>query len=476
MKLVVVGTGYVGLVTGACFAHLHHEVVCVDIDRSKIQSLRRGKLPIFEPDLDDLVTANCEARRLSFSSDLKAAARDADAVFIAVGTPSRAIDGHADLSFVFAVVREMATALPPKAVIAVKSTVPVGTGDEIALILKELRDGDELSVVSNPEFLRAGSAIKDFMQPDRIVIGADDTHATEVMQRIYAPLQLDPPLVFTARRSSELIKYGANALLATKIAFINEMADLCERTGADVQEVAKGIGMDQRIGLRFLQAGPGFGGSCFRKDALALVKTGEDHDVSMRIAEAVVTSNECRKRKLLQKVSAAVGGTVRNKTVAVWGLTFKANTDDLRESPAIPLITALLDGGARVQAYDPEGMPSARKLWPDQLVLTTDALAAARRADVLVIMTEWREFGALDVTRLLPLMARPVIVDMRNLYPAEHMQNLGFTYHPIGRGPRAGKEPSFAAKPANAQESRPSFAPAHQPRQATNGREPAVLT
>jgi UDPglucose 6-dehydrogenase len=474
MKLVVVGTGYVGLVTGACFAHLRHEVVCVDNDRSKIQALRRGRLPIFEPDLQELVAANCETHRLSFSGDLKTAARDADAVFIAVGTPSRPIDGHADLSFVFAVAREMATALPRKAVVAIKSTVPVGTGDEVALILKELRNGDELSVVSNPEFLRAGSAIKDFMQPDRIVIGADDAHATEVMRRIYAPLQLNLRLVFTARRSSELIKYGANALLATKIAFINEMADLCERTGANVQEVAKGMGMDQRIGVSFLEAGPGFGGSCFRKDALALVKTGEDHDVSMRIAEAVVTSNECRKRKLLQKVTAAVGGTVRNKNVAIWGLTFKANTDDLRESPAIPLITGLLDGGAQVQAYDPEGMPSARKLWPDQLVLGTDALAAARRADVLVIMTEWREFGAFDVRRLLPVMARPVVVDMRNIYSAEHMHHLGFTYHPIGRGPHAGKEPGFPAKSGTGQEVRPGFGPAHQPRGAPNEREPAL--
>jgi len=441
MKLVVVGTGYVGLVTGACLADIGHDVTCVDCDARKVEALNRGEVPIFEPSLESIIKRSSAAGRLSFSDDAQTAVGEAEAAFIAVGTPSRDYDGHTDRNFVFAAARGMASALPADAVVVVKSTVPVGTGDELEVIIAEARDGSRIPVVSNPEFLRAGSAVKDFMEPDRIVIGADSTRARDIMRRIYEPLRPRPPLVFTARRSSELIKYGANALLAAKVAFINEMAELCERTDADVQEVAHAIGLDHRIGPRFLQPGPGFGGSCFRKDAMALVKMGEDYDAAMRITEAVVTSNECRKRMLLRKVASALGGTVRNRTVAVWGVTFKPDTDDLRESPAIPLIAALLDAGAKVRLYDPKGLEAARALWHDRVHVAPDACSAARGADAVVVMTEWDEFRRVNLHRLRSAMAKPTIVDMRNLFSPDDLVKLGFAYHSIGRSSRAGQRP-----------------------------------
>jgi UDPglucose 6-dehydrogenase len=442
MKLVVVGTGYVGLVTGACLADIGHVVTCVDSDSRKIEALQRLKMPIFEPGLERIVGAAMAARRLAFSDHLSGAVEDAEAVFIAVGTPSRQSDGYTDKNFVFAVSRELAPALPEDAVVVVKSTVPVGTGDEVELIINELRPDRPITVTSNPEFLRAGSAVADFMKPDRIVIGVNGGRAEEIMRRIYEPLRPRPPLLLTKRRSSELIKYGANALLATKIALINEIADLCERAGADVQEVAQGIGLDRRIGPSFLQPGPGFGGSCFRKDALALVRMGEDHDMAMRIAEAVLTSNEFRKRMLLRRVCTALGEPVRGRTVAVWGVTFKADTDDIRESCAIPLVTALLDAGAKVRLYDPEGMPAARAIWRDRVYTAADACSAASGAHVVVIMTEWQEFKRLDLARIRRAMANPVIVDLRNLLDSGLLVKLGFAYHSVGRPAHVGERPA----------------------------------
>lgn len=447
MKLVVVGTGYVGLVTGACLAEIGHDVTCVDNDGRKVEALQRLEMPIFEPDLEDIIERNTAEGRLRFSGNIKGSVRDADVVFIAVGTPSREYDGHTDRNFVFSAARDMATALPEDAVLVVKSTVPVDTGDEVEIIVNELRETSDIPVASNPEFLRAGSAVTDFMRPDRVVIGANDDRTRDIVRRVYEPLRPMPPLLCTARRSSELIKYGANALLATKVAFINEMAELCERTAADVLEVAHGIGLDRRIGSRFLQAGPGFGGSCFRKDALALVKMGEDHDASMRITEAVLTSNECRKRMLLRKVVAALGGKVRKKTVAIWGVTFKADTDDIRKSCAIPLVAALLDAGAKIRLYDPEGLPAARAIWRDRVHAAPDAYAAARGADAVVVMTEWEVFKHVDLSRIFRLMAAPVIVDMRNIYRSNDMVKLGFAYHSIGRAPHSGA--SVAAQHAN---------------------------
>jgi UDPglucose 6-dehydrogenase len=462
MKLVVVGTGYVGLVTGACLADIGHTVTCVDNDFRKIEALQRLEMPIFEPGLEKIVAANIRAARLRFSENLKAAVKDAEAVFIAVGTPSRHYDGYTDRSFVFAAARELAASLPDDAVVVVKSTVPVGTGDEVERIINELRPDSGVTIVSNPEFLRAGSAVVDFIKPDRIVIGVEDGRAEEIMRQIYAPLRPRASLLFTKRRSAELIKYGANALLATKIAFINEMADLCEHVGADVQEVAHGIGLDARIGPSFLQPGPGFGGSCFRKDALALVRMGEDHDAAMRIAEAVLTSNECRKRMLLRKVCTALRGTVRGRTVAVWGVTFKPDTDDVRESCAIPLVAALLDDGAKVRLYDPEGLPAARSIWRDRVHAAPDAYAAARGADVVVVMTEWQEFKRVDLARVHRLMATPVIVDLRNIYDSNELEKLGFAYHSVGRPAHLGDRP--AVRRGNGYDRQSRFEPtaAHQ--------------
>lgn len=434
MRIAMIGTGYVGLVSGACFADFGHNVICVDKDSSKIDALLRGEIPIFEPGLDALVASNVKSGRLGFSLDLSEAVKTADAVFIAVGTPSRRGDGHADLSYVHAAAREIAANLRDFTVVITKSTVPVGTGDDVERIIRETNPDADVAVASNPEFLREGAAIRDFKHPDRIVVGTDDERARTVISEIYRPLYLNQaPIMYTGRRTAELIKYAANAFLATKITFINEIADLAERTGADVQDVARGIGLDNRIGAKFLHAGPGFGGSCFPKDTRALVKTGQDYDAPLRIVEAVLTVNDNRKRAMARKVSAALGGNLRGKTVGVLGLTFKPNTDDMREAPSIPLITALQDLGATVQAYDPVGMEQARHELPD-ITYCDDAYACATGADALVIVTEWEQFRALDLAQVKQKMKQPVIVDLRNIYRPEEMEKAGFTYESVGRG------------------------------------------
>ena len=433
MRVAMIGTGYVGLVSGACFADFGHEVTCVDKDKAKIAALARGEVPIYEPGLNDLVAANTRAGRLKFTNDLPGAVKAADAVFIAVGTPSRRGDGHADLSFVYDAAREIAGALAGFTVVITKSTVPVGTGDEVERIIREARPKAEFAVVSNPEFLREGAAIRDFKLPDRVVVGSDDARAREVMTELYRPLYLNrSPIMFTDRRTAELIKYAANAFLATKITFINEIADLAEKVGADVQEIARGIGLDNRIGAKFLHAGPGFGGSCFPKDTVALLKTGQDNDVPLRIIEAVVAVNDARKRAMARKVAAALGGKLRGKTVAVLGLTFKPNTDDIREAPSIPLITALQDMGAKVRAYDPTGMEQAKSVLAN-VVFCKDAYACAEGASALVIVTEWEQFRALDFARLKTVMERPVLVDLRNVYRPEEVARHGFVYESVGR-------------------------------------------
>ncbi|WP_441255956.1 nucleotide sugar dehydrogenase [Tardiphaga sp. 285_C5_N1_2] len=434
MHIAMIGTGYVGLVSGACFADFGHHVICVDKDSSKIDALLRGEIPIFEPGLDALVASNVKSGRLGFSLDLSEAVKTADAVFIAVGTPSRRGDGHADLSYVHAAAREIAANLRDFTVVITKSTVPVGTGDDVERIIRATNPDADVAVASNPEFLREGAAIRDFKHPDRIVVGTDDERARTVISEIYRPLYLNQaPIMYTGRRTAELIKYAANAFLATKITFINEIADLAERTGADVQDVARGIGLDNRIGAKFLHAGPGFGGSCFPKDTRALVKTGQDYDAPLRIVEAVLTVNDNRKRAMARKVSAALGGNLRGKTVGVLGLTFKPNTDDMREAPSIPLITALQDLGATVQAYDPVGMEQARHELPD-ITYCDDAYACATGADALVIVTEWEQFRALDLAQVKQKMKQPVIVDLRNIYRPEEMEKAGFTYESVGRG------------------------------------------
>ncbi len=429
----MIGSGYVGLVSGACFSDFGHMVTCVDKDQSKIDALEAGRMPIYEPGLDTLVAANVAAGRLSFTTDLAEAVADADAVFIAVGTPSRRGDGHADLSYVFAATKEIAEAVTGPTVVVTKSTVPVGTGDRVEAILQEHCPNHEVAVVSNPEFLREGAAIGDFKRPDRIVIGTDDERAREVMRAIYRPLYLnESPLLFTGRRTSELIKYAANAFLATKITFINEMADLCEAVGADVQDVSRGIGLDNRIGKKFLHAGPGYGGSCFPKDTLALVQTGEDCGAPVQIVEAVVKVNDTRKRAMGRKVIAAMGGEVRGKTVALLGLTFKPNTDDMRDAPSIAIATALADAGVNVRAYDPEGMDAAKTMMPD-LTYCSNAYDAAKGADAVVIVTEWDAFRALDFKRLAEVMANTVLVDLRNIYNRETIERAGFAYSSVGR-------------------------------------------
>jgi UDPglucose 6-dehydrogenase len=435
MRVAMVGTGYVGLVSGACIADFGHQVTCVDKDGTKISALNAGEIPIYEPGLAELVRTNVEQGRLSFSTALNEAVAEADAVFIAVGTPSRRGDGHADLSYVYDAAREIAAALRGFTVVITKSTVPVGTGDEVERIIRELRPGNDVAVVSNPEFLREGAAIHDFKHPDRIVVGTDDERARKIVAEIYRPLYLNQaPILFTERRTAELIKYAANAFLATKITFINEIADLCERVGADVQEVARGIGLDNRIGPKFLHAGPGFGGSCFPKDVRALIKTAQDHDVPMRILEAVETVNDTRKRAMARKVSAAFAGVLRGKTVAVLGLTFKPNTDDMREAPSIPLITALQDMGAKVRAYDPVGMEQAEQVLTD-VTYCRGPYDCVEGADAVVIVTEWEQFRALDLGRVSNLMACPVIVDLRNVYRPEEMKKHGFAYTCVGRAP-----------------------------------------
>ncbi|UYO48353.1 UDP-glucose dehydrogenase family protein [Rhodopseudomonas palustris] len=434
MRITMIGTGYVGLVSGACFADFGHQVTCVDKDAGKIAALHRGEIPIYEPGLDELVAANVKAGRLDFTTDLTAPVGEADAVFIAVGTPSRRGDGHADLSYVYAAAKEIAAALKGFTVVVTKSTVPVGTGDEVERLIRETNPTADAAVASNPEFLREGAAIRDFKFPDRIVIGTADERARKVMGEIYRPLSLNQgPLMYTARRTAELIKYAANAFLATKITFINEMADLAEKVGADVQDVARGIGMDNRIGSKFLHAGPGFGGSCFPKDTRALVQTAHDHDVPVRIVEAVLAVNDNRKRAMARKVSHALGGNMRGKTIAVLGLTFKPDTDDMREAPSIPLVTGLTDMGAKVKAFDPAGMAQAKAELPD-ITYCEDAYDCAKGADALVIVTEWVQFRALDLPRLKAAMAQPIVVDLRNIYRPAEMAEHGFDYHSVGRG------------------------------------------
>ncbi|HZT27445.1 MAG TPA: UDP-glucose/GDP-mannose dehydrogenase family protein [Pseudolabrys sp.] len=433
MRVAMIGTGYVGLVSGACFADFGHDVTCVDKDDGKIAALERGEMPIYEPGLHDLVFTNVRAGRLRFTTELKPAVAAADAVFIAVGTPSRRGDGHADLSFVYEAAREIARALDGFTVVVTKSTVPVGTGDEVERIVRETRPDAQAAVVSNPEFLREGAAIRDFKHPDRIVVGTTDARAREIMGELYRPLYLNrAPILYTDRRTAELIKYAANAFLATKITFINEIADLAEKVGADVQEIARGIGLDNRIGAKFLHAGPGFGGSCFPKDTVALLKTGLDNASPLRLIEAVVTVNDARKRAMARKVAHALGGEMRGKTVAVLGLTFKPNTDDMRESPSVPLITALQDMGALVRAYDPVGMEQAKALLAD-VTFCMDAYDCAKSASALVIVTEWEQFRALDFDRLKKIMERPVLVDLRNIYRPEEVARHGFAYESVGR-------------------------------------------
>jgi len=434
MRIAMIGTGYVGLVSGACFADFGHQVTCVDNDTGKIAALRRGEIPIFEPGLDALVATNVEAGRLSFVTELAEAVASSDAVFIAVGTPSRRGDGHADLSYVRAVAREIAAAAQGFTVVITKSTVPVGTGDEVERLIREVNPAIDVAVASNPEFLREGAAIRDFKHPDRIVVGIEDDRARKVIEELYRPLYLNrAPIMFTDRRTAELIKYAANAFLATKITFINEIADLAEKVGADVQEVARGIGLDNRIGPKFLNAGPGFGGSCFPKDTRALMQTARDYDVQLRVVEAVLSVNETRKRAMARKVAAALGGELRGKTIGVLGLTFKPNTDDMREAPSIPLITALLDQGALVRAFDPVGMEQAKLELP-AIYYCDSAYDCARDADALVLVTEWEQFRALDLSRIKAEMRSPIMVDLRNVYRADEMAARGFVYESVGRG------------------------------------------
>ncbi|MFK0272057.1 UDP-glucose 6-dehydrogenase [Ensifer sp. NPDC090286] len=435
MKITMIGAGYVGLVSGVCFADFGHDVVCLDKDESKIDALMQGRIPIFEPGLDQLVASNVASGRLTFTTDLVAAVADSDVIFIAVGTPSRRGDGHADLSYVHAAAREIAQNLKGFTVIVTKSTVPVGTGDEVERIIRETNPDADFAVVSNPEFLREGAAIEDFKRPDRIVIGlsGDDVRARDVMTEVYRPLYLNQsPLVFTSRRTSELIKYAGNAFLAMKITFINEMADLCERVGANVQDVARGIGLDGRIGSKFLHAGPGYGGSCFPKDTLALVKTAQDYDSPVRLVETTVAVNDNRKRAMGRKVIAAAGGDVRGRKIAILGLTFKPNTDDMRDSPAIVVVQTLQDAGAHVIGYDPEGMENAKKLI-DGIDYASDPYEAANEADALVIVTEWNEFRALDFRRLKTVMKTPILVDLRNIYRQDEVVKHGFSYSSVGR-------------------------------------------
>ena len=439
MRIVMVGSGYVGLVSGTCFADFGHEVVCLDKDPAKIEALRAGRMPIYEPGLEALVAENVRRGRLGFGTDLAAAVAGADAVFIAVGTPSRRGDGFADLSYVYAAALEIAAALTGYTVIVTKSTVPVGTGDEVERIVREARPEADFAVVSNPEFLREGAAIDDFKRPDRIVIGAEDSRAEGAIREVYRPLYLNAaPILVTGRRTAELTKYAANAFLATKITFINEIADLCEQVGADVQEVARGIGLDNRIGAKFLHAGPGYGGSCFPKDTLALVKTAQDAGTPMRIVETVVAVNDSRKRAMARKVIQACGGSVRGKTIALLGLTFKPNTDDMRDAPSLAIVAGLQDAGAAVRAYDPEGMGQARALLPD-IDYADDPYSCAEGADALVLVTEWNAFRALDLERLRTLMAEPVLIDLRNVYRVQDVERLGFRYAGVGRVPGRGR-------------------------------------
>ena len=434
MKVVMVGTGYVGLVSGVCFADFGHDVVCVDKDPAKIETLRGGGVPIFEPGLDALIAKNVRGGRLSFTTDLAEAVSGAEAVFIAVGTPSRRGDGYADLSYVYAAAEEIAGLLPQDGftVVVTKSTVPVGTGDEVERILAKALPPDAFQVVSNPEFLREGAAIEDFKRPDRVVVGTKDARAESVMRELYRPLFLnETPIVFTERRTSELIKYAANAFLATKITFINEMADLCEAVGANVQEVARGIGLDKRIGSKFLHAGPGYGGSCFPKDTLALARTAEEAGVALSIVSSVIDANEARKRRMANKIVAALGGDVAGLRLCVLGLAFKPNTDDMRDAPSLTIIPRLMDKGADIVAFDPEAMNEARAHMPD-VDYAPDVWSAIQGADAVIIVTEWDEFRALDMRRVKANVNAPNLIDLRNIYRGERMRELGFHYTNVG--------------------------------------------
>lgn len=436
MRIVMIGAGYVGLVSGTCFSEFGHQVVCVEKDAGKLVRLQRGEVPIYEPGLDELIAGNVKAGRLSFTGDLAGAVGGAEAVFIAVGTPSKGDDGHADLSYVFAAAEEIATSLRGHAVIVTKSTVPVGTGREIERIMRKAQPNADFDVASNPEFLREGSAINDFMRPDRVVIGVESDRAREILRRIYRPLFLiETPILFTAIETSELIKYAANAFLATKITFINEVADLCDKVGANVHDVARGMGLDGRIGRKFLHAGPGYGGSCFPKDTLALARTARDAGAPMRIVETVQNVNDTRKRQMADIVIASCGGSAKGQTVAVLGLTFKPNTDDMREAPSLDIVPALVVQGAKVRVFDPAGMEEAKKLISG-VTWCADAYDAIEGADALVIVTEWNEFRALDLDRVKRLMKRPVFVDLRNIYNPGEMEAAGFTYRSIGRPPK----------------------------------------
>jgi UDPglucose 6-dehydrogenase len=433
MHIAMIGSGYVGLVSGACLADFGHVVTCVDKDAGKIAALQRGQMPIFEPGLAEIVVNNARQERLFFTTDIAKAVRGADAVFIAVGTPSRRGDGHADLTYVFDAAREIAGAIEGFTTVVTKSTVPVGTGDEVERIIRETAPGCDVAVVSNPEFLREGAAINDFKRPDRIVVGFEDERARAVMSEVYRPLYLNqPPILFTARRTAELTKYAANAFLATKITFINEIADLCERTGANVQDVARGIGLDNRIGGKFLHAGPGYGGSCFPKDTLALIKTGQDMGAPIRIVETVASVNAQRKRAMAGKVIAACGGSVDGKKIALLGLAFKPNTDDMRDAPSIDIVEALEAAGASISAYDPESMEQARPIMGN-VAFCNDPYHCVAGAQALVIVTEWDAFRALDMKRVKAALAEPVVVDLRNIYRPEEMRRLGFTYASVGR-------------------------------------------
>ena len=433
MRIAMIGSGYVGLVSGACFSDFGHHVTCVDSDEAKIAALRQGIMPIYEPGLKELVERNVCEERLTFSMDLAAAVAGVEAVFLAVGTPSRHGDGHADLSFVYAAAAGVAKAAKGPLVVITKSTVPVGTGDEVERICREARPDLEIDVVSNPEFLREGAAIGDFKRPDRIVVGCESDRARAVMAAIYRPLYLNnSPMVYVSRRTSELTKYASNAFLAVKVTFINEIADLCEKTGADVQDVARGVGLDGRIGSKFLHAGPGYGGSCFPKDTLALVKTGEDYEAPLRIVETVVSVNDQRKRAMGRKIIAACGGSVRGKTIALLGLAFKPNTDDMREAPSLAIVTTLQDAGAKVRGYDPKSMEQAKPLLPDA-AFATSAYDCVDGADAVAIVTEWDEFRALDLARVKRLLKTPVLVDLRNIYPPDDAKKHGLSYTAIGR-------------------------------------------
>jgi UDPglucose 6-dehydrogenase len=433
MHIAVIGTGYVGLVSGTCFSEFGHDVICIDTDAEKIDSLNAGKVPIFEPGLQAMIEKNSRSGYLKFGTDLKQAVAEADAVFIAVGTPSRRGDGQADLSYVYAAAKEIATALTGYTVVVTKSTVPVGTGREVERIVRETNPDADFDVVSNPEFLREGAAIEDFMRPDRVIVGTESDRAQEVMSAIYRPVSLfQTPLVFTSLESSELTKYAGNAFLATKITFINEIADLCDKVGADVHDVARGIGLDRRIGAKFLHPGPGFGGSCFPKDTRALYQTSVEVDAPLRIVETIIDINEQRKMDMAARVIDVCGGSVSGKQIAVLGLTFKPNTDDMRESPSLDIIPSLVKAGASIRAYDPEGMAEARKLL-DNIEFCESSYATIEDADALVIITEWNEFRALDLQRVKSMMNAPVIVDLRNIYEPHDMKLKGFTYRSIGR-------------------------------------------